>query len=231
MKILSIIIPVYNEKDTILAVLKRIGAIDIGLDKQIIIIDDGSTDGSQEILDNVSRKYKVILKKQNEGKGAAVKEGLLASTGDYVLIQDADLEYNPADYSALLSPLLEDLADVVYGSRFVGGQPHRVLYFWHYVGNKFITTLSNMFTNLNLTDMETGYKAFNRSVVDAIKNKVCAKRFGIEPEITALVANLNFRIYEVGISYQGRSYEQGKKITARDGFAAIYYILKHGLFR
>ena len=231
MKILSIIIPVYNEKDTILAVLKRIGAIDIGLDKQIIIIDDGSTDGSQEILDNVSRKYKVILKKQNEGKGAAVKEGLLASTGDYVLIQDADLEYNPADYSTLLSPLLEDLADVVYGSRFVGGQPHRVLYFWHYVGNKFITTLSNMFTNLNLTDMETGYKAFNRSVVDAIKNKVCAKRFGIEPEITALVANLNFRIYEVGISYQGRSYEQGKKITARDGFAAIYYILKHGLFR
>ena len=224
---LSIIVPVYNEKKYIKFLLKKL--IDLKeLKKQIIIVDDGSYDGTTDILKNkfIRSKFvnKIIFHKKNIGKGAAIKSAQKYVKGDYVAIQDADLEYDPTDYGILLAPILDGRADVVYGSRFQGGT-HRVLFFWHYLGNKFLTTLSNMFTNLNLTDMETGYKVFTKKVNDTLTFK--CNRFGFEPEFTAKVAKNKFRIYEVPISYSGRDYSEGKKITWKDGFAAIWYICKY----
>ncbi len=243
---LSVVMPVYNERAYIEEVLKRVQEVDI--DKEIIIVDDGSTDGTREFLQQLleaqhnsnpegfelpqlnQRIYvdniKVIFQERNRGKGAALRRGFQEATGDVIVIQDADLEYDPQEYHKLLEPIRRGVADVVYGSRFLGG-PHRVLYFWHYVGNLFLTTLSNMFTNMNLTDMETCYKMFRREVLQKINLK--EDRFGFEPEITAKVARLGCRIYEVPISYYGRTYEEGKKITLRDGLKAIWYILKYNL--
>jgi len=223
---LSVIIPCYNEKETIVELVNVVLASPYQ-DKEIIIIDDHSTDGTQEILkaeieDRVSR---VIYKEKNEGKGAALRTGFEAFTGDVVIIQDADLEYDPNEYQKVITPILNDKADVVYGSRFMGGEPHRVVYFWHRVGNGFLTLMSNFMTNLNLTDMETCYKAFKREVIKSIK--IEENRFGFEPEITAKVARKKYRVYEVGISYYGRTYEEGKKIGWKDGFRAIYCIIKY----
>jgi len=223
---LSVVIPCYNEKETIVELVNAVLASPYQ-DKEIIIIDDHSTDGTQEILkaeieDRVSR---VIYKDKNEGKGAALRSGFEAFTGDVVIIQDADLEYDPNEYQKIITPILNDKADVVYGSRFMGGEPHRVVYFWHRVGNGFLTLMSNFMTNLNLTDMETCYKAFKREVIKSIK--VEENRFGFEPEITAKIARKKCRIYEVGISYYGRTYEEGKKIGWKDGFRAIYCIIKY----
>ena len=223
---LSVIIPCYNEKETIVELVNAVLASPYQ-NKEIIIIDDHSTDGTQEVLkaeieDRVSR---VIYKDKNEGKGAALRSGFEAFTGDVVIIQDADLEYDPNEYQKIITPILNDKADVVYGSRFMGGEPHRVVYFWHRVGNGFLTLMSNFMTNLNLTDMETCYKAFKREVIKSIK--VEENRFGFEPEITAKIARKKCRIYEVGISYYGRTYEEGKKIGWKDGFRAIYCIIKY----
>ena len=229
---LSIIIPVFNEKNTIKKLLSLVERVDLGeIEKEIIIIDDKSSDGTPEILSSLKDKYKIIFKDKNEGKGSAVKIGFLESTGDIILVQDADLEYNPEEYLELINPIIDDRADVVYGSRFISNKPHRVLYFWHSIGNRFITLLSNMFTNLTFTDMETCYKVFNRKALDLIKEKIESKRFGIEPEITALVSKNNLRIYEVGISYYGRTYQEGKKINWKDGLAAIWFIIKYNLFK
>lgn len=229
---LSIVIPVYNEKNTVEKLLDVLINIDLGsLAREIIIVDDCSTDGTRDILKKIENtELKIFYKDKNEGKGSAVITGLKESTGDYVIIQDADLEYDPNEYESLLAPLLEEKCDVVYGSRFTGNGPHRVLYYWHYLGNKALTTFSNMMTNMNLTDMETCYKVFNRKAVDSIKDKLSSKRFGIEPEITALISKNKLIVYEVGISYFGRTYEEGKKIGWRDGFAALYYIIKYNLF-
>jgi glycosyltransferase involved in cell wall biosynthesis len=228
---LSIIIPVYNEKNTILETLNRVKMADTcSFEKEIIIIDDFSTDGSREILNKLEREYKIIYHQKNQGKGAALRSGFAAATGDIVLIQDADLEYNPKEYLKLLEPILKGEADVVYGSRFMGSEPKRAMYFWHYVGNRFLTFLSNLFTDLNLTDMETGYKVFSKFVVETILPELKSNDFGIEPELTARVAKHKFRIYEVGISYSGRSYKEGKKINWKDGLKAIWYILKYNLF-
>jgi len=223
---LSVVIPCYNEKETIVELVNAVLASPYQ-DKEIIIIDDHSTDGTQEVLkaeieDRVSR---VIYKDKNEGKGAALRSGFEAFTGDVVIIQDADLEYDPNEYQKVITPILNDKADVVYGSRFMGAEPHRVVYFWHRVGNGFLTLMSNFMTNLNLTDMETCYKAFKREVIKSIK--VEENRFGFEPEITAKIARKKCRIYEVGISYYGRTYEEGKKIGWKDGFRAIYCIIKY----
>lgn len=228
---LSVIIPVYNEKNTILEVLRLVEAVDLSLEKEIIIIDDCSTDGSRDVLKSLDRnKFKIIFKEKNEGKGSAIKEGFLTATGDIIIIQDADLEYDPNDYIKVLKPILEGRADVVYGSRFLSGEPKRVLFFWHYLGNIFLTILSNFLTGLTLTDMETCSKAFKKEVVDSFKNKIESKRFGIEPELTARIAKGRWRIYEVGISYYGRDYFEGKKINWRDGVAAIWHIIKFNLF-
>ncbi|MCX7858080.1 MAG: glycosyltransferase family 2 protein [Deltaproteobacteria bacterium] len=229
--LLSVIIPVYNEVRTILEILKKVH--EAPYDKEIIVVDDGSFDGTRELLktdENLKQipNLKVIFHEKNKGKGAAIRSAISVATGDIILIQDADLEYDPIEYPNLLSPILEGKADVVYGSRFLGG-PHRVFYFWHYVGNKLITLLSNMLTDLNLTDMETGYKVFRREVFDGIK--IESNDFGFEPEITAKVAKKKFRIYEVPISYYGRGYEEGKKITWVDGIKAIFAILKYNLLR
>lgn len=230
-KILSIIIPAYNEKNTISELLSLVEKVNLpGIKKEIIVIDDCSTDGTREILQSLKDTYVIIFKEKNEGKGAALKQGFIAAKGDFIIIQDADLEYNPEEYVNMLKPIIDGKADVVYGSRFMGDKPHRVMYFWHYAGNKFLTILSNIFTNLNLSDMETCYKAFNRLAVDKIKDKLTAKRFGIEPEITALVAKNNLNVYEVGISYFGRTYQNGKKIGWKDGLSAIWHILKFNLF-
>lgn len=231
MKTLSIIIPVYNEINTLPEVLKKVEESQLPEDikKEIIIIDDFSTDGTRDFLRQLTGRYMIIFQDKNRGKGAALREGFRAATGDYIIIQDADLEYDPNDYFKIIEPLRSGKADVVYGSRFLGGETHRVLYFWHMVGNKFLTLLSNMLTNLTLTDMETGYKAFKSSIIKAID--IEEDRFGFEPEITAKVAKFKCRIYEVGISYHGRTYEEGKKIGWKDGFRAIWCIIKYNLFR
>jgi len=223
---LSVVIPVYNEIQTIRLVLDRVRASPF--DKEIILVDDGSTDGSREFLASLDEPgVIVVLQERNQGKGAALRAGFNRASGDVVLIQDADLEYDPADYPRLLGPILEDKADVVFGSRF-GGEAHRVLLFWHYVGNRFLTTLSNMFTNLNLSDMETGYKVFRRSILERLQLK--SNRFGFEPEITAKVARHGYRVYEVSISYHGRGYDAGKKISWKDGIAAIGCIVWYRIF-
>ncbi|MFH1402303.1 MAG: glycosyltransferase family 2 protein [Patescibacteria group bacterium] len=231
MKKLSIIIPVYNEKNTILRILELVEKIELPLEKEIVIIDDGSTDGTTEILKTIDNaKYKIILEDRNRGKGFSVRRGFAEATGDIIIIQDADLEYDPRDYKRLLQPILDDQADVVYGSRFFGDQPHRVLYFWHYLGNKFLTLLSNIFTGINLSDMEVCYKVFRKQVIDSFAEKLQSNRFGIEPELTARVSKGGWRIYEVGISYYGRTYADGKKIGWKDGLSSIWHILRFNIF-
>jgi glycosyltransferase involved in cell wall biosynthesis len=227
---LSIVIPCYNEAGTLAALVDKVLSAPID-DKEVIVVDDGSTDGTPQVLrDSVApRVAKVLRHEHNRGKGAALRTGFAAATGDIVLVQDADLEYDPRDYPRLLQPILEDRADVVYGSRFTGGESHRVLYFWHSVTNKLLTLLSNMLTDLNLTDMEVCYKVFRRSVLERIQ--IEEDRFGFEPEITAKVAKLGCRIFEVGISYSGRTYGEGKKIGWRDGMRALWCILKYNLLR
>ncbi len=226
---LSIIIPCYNEKSTIREVVDAVLAAPYE-DKEIIIVDDCSKDGTKEVLleEIEPLVHRILFHKVNQGKGAALRTGIQAATGDIVLIQDADLEYDPQEYPNLVEPILRNKADVVYGSRFMGSQPHRVLYFWHSVGNMVLTILSNMFTNLNLTDMETCYKVFRREIIQGIS--IQENRFGFEPEITAKVAKLECRIFEVGISYYGRTYKEGKKIGWKDGIRAIYCIIKYNLF-
>lgn len=226
---LSIVIPVFNEKNTIQELISRVQNIELGLEKEIIIVDDGSEDGTRQILEELNhRNIKTFFHTKNQGKGAALQTGFSKAGGDIVLIQDADLEYNPKDYPKLLEPILDGRADAVYGSRFLGG-PHRVFFFWHYIGNKFLTTLSNMLTNLNLSDMETCYKVFRKEIIDKITLK--SKRFGFEPEITIKLSKLKCRIYEVPISYSGRDYSEGKKINWKDGVAAIFHIFKYKYFK
>jgi len=229
---LSIVIPVFNEHQTIRAIVEAVLAVPLGgLDKELVIVDDYSTDGTRDALAALATEYpamRVLHHAQNQGKGAALRTGFAAASGDIVLVQDADLEYDPRDYPKLIQPILEGRADVVFGSRFVGGESHRVLYFWHSLGNKFLTLLSNMFTDLNLTDMETCYKVLRRDVLAELT--VEENRFGFEPEITAKVAKLGCRVYEVGISYAGRTYNEGKKIGWRDGVRAIWCILKYNLW-
>ena len=227
--LVSIVIPCYNERKTIHSILAAVRAAPVAR-KEIIIVDDCSRDGTRDLLRTqiVSLVDKIIYHEVNQGKGAALRTGFAAATGDIVLIQDADLEYHPNEYPKLLQPIIDGKADVVFGSRFSGGDAHRVVYFWHMVGNKVLTLLSNMATNLNLTDMETCYKVFRREVVQKIK--IEENRFGFEPEITAKVAKLKVVIYEVGISYYGRTYEEGKKIGWRDGFRALYAIAKYNFF-
>ncbi len=261
--LLSVVMPIYNEKETLLDVIERVRAVPIR--KELILVDDYSTDGTREILRELEASgqvpvsqstgnssstpdsnpaestvkpvtyepgrttIKVVYHPRNRGKGAAVRTGFLEAQGDIVLIQDADLEYDPNEYPRLLHPIVEDKADVVYGSRFLGDRPHRVLYYWHYLGNRFLTTLSNCFTNLNLTDMETCYKVFKRKVIADIGPKLRQERFGIEPEMTGRIARRGYRVYEMSISYSGRTYEQGKKIGWRDGLKALWCIVRYGL--
>jgi len=229
---LSVVIPSYNEDKTLEEIIHKIKAADIGkIEKEIILVDDGSSDNTIDILKNKIEPIvdKIIYQEKNMGKGAAVRTGFKHTTGDLIIIQDADLEYDPQEYKILLKPILDGNADVVYGSRFLGGRPHRVHMFWHKIGNSFLTTLSNMFTNLNLTDMETCYKVFKKEIINSFK--IEENRFGLEPEITAKIARIKCRIYEVGISYYGRGYDEGKKINWKDGFRAIYVILKYGIFK
>ena len=227
---ISVVIPVFNERNTIEQIVRAVRAAEAG-EIEIIVVDDASTDGTQDVLkEKVSAVAdKIIYQPRNQGKGAAVRAGIAAATGDIVLVQDADLEYNPTDYPTLLEPILSGKADAVFGSRFMGGRPHRVLYFWHMVGNRFLTLLSNMFTNLNLTDVETCYKAFRADVIKSLDLR--EDRFGFEPEVTAKLAKAKCRIYEVGISYNGRTYSEGKKVNWKDGFHAIYAILRYNLFK
>lgn len=228
---LSVIIPVYNEKNTIEKLVEKVASVKIGSwDKEIVLVEDCSTDGTQDLLKKYIGQHKVIFHEKNQGKGAALRTGFKEASGDYMLVQDADLEYDPEEYPKLLEPIIKFEADVVYGSRFVGDSAHRVVYYWHYLGNKFLTTLSNMFTNLNLTDMETCYKLFKKEIIQSIVLE--QDRFGFDPEVTAKVAAIKpIKIFEVGISYNGRTYLEGKKITWKDGFRVIYCILKYGIFR
>ena len=225
---LSVVMPVYNERATLRCVIERV--LSVGLDIELLCVDDGSTDGSRQILtelQNQRPEVRVFLQPRNMGKGAALRRGIQEASGDYLIIQDADLEYDPNDYPRLLGPLESGQADVVYGSRFVGAGPHRVLYFWHSVGNRFLTLFSNMITNLNMTDMETCYKAFRREVIQSIP--IEEDRFGFEPEITVKISKRQLRVYEVGISYWGRTYAEGKKIGWRDGFRALWCLVKYAL--
>lgn len=234
MEKLSIVIPVYNEQATLAECVRRVLAVELFLERELVLIDDASTDGSAKVIEQLCREHdqvqiKVVIHPKNRGKGAALRSGFAEVTGDIVIIQDADLEYDPNDYHRLLKPILDERADVVYGSRFVGSEEKRVIYFWHYVGNKLLTTFSNMCTNLNFTDMETCYKVFRREVVEKLNIK--CDRFGVEPEMTAKVAKAGWRVYEVGISYSGRTYAEGKKITWKDGFKAILTIIRFRFFK
>jgi glycosyltransferase involved in cell wall biosynthesis len=225
---LSVVMPVYNERATLSEIVARVLAVPLNV--ELLCVDDGSTDGSRDILAELKRQHpqlRILIQPGNRGKGAALRRGIEAATGDYVLIQDADLEYDPAEYPDLLAPLLQGKADVVYGSRFIGAAPHRVLYFWHSMGNRFLTLVSNMLTNLNLTDMETCYKVFSRPAIQSIPLQ--EDRFGFEPEITVKVARRHLRVYEVGISYSGRTYEEGKKIGWKDGVRAIWCLVKYSM--
>ena len=230
--LLSIVMPVYNEKQTLFEIIRRVLDAPVTLEREIILVDDCSTDGTPELYPHLEQKFpnaniRLVRHTSNQGKGAALRTGFAEARGDVLIVQDSDLEYDPQEYPKLLRPILDGRADVVYGSRFAGGEEHRVLYFWHYLGNKFLTLLSNMFTNLNLTDMETCYKVMKSDVVRNMRLR--SNRFGIEPELTAKIARGRWRVYEVGISYSGRSYEEGKKITWRDGAKAIFCIVRYAI--
>lgn len=231
--VLSVVMPAYNEEHTIEQIVEQVLEVSLdGVEKELVIVDDCSRDRTWEIVSRLAAEHDNVVAlrhEKNQGKGAALRTGFSNCTGDFVIVQDADLEYDPRQYPVLLEPILKGHADVVYGSRFLGVGAHRVVYFWHAMGNRFLTLLSNMFTNINLTDMETCYKLFRREIID--KLKIEESRFGFEPEITAKVARMKARIYEVGISYHGRTYEQGKKIGWQDGVRAIWCILKYNLFR